>query len=281
MSPNKGNRTMPAIDWKNRTDHVPFLLTACAAVFLSACGAGDPVEAPAEPDVQTEATAPASLIEQALADSSRPEDHRSADARRKAADLLAFAEIDAGDTIGDFIPGGGYWTRLFAKSTGPTGTVFAFTPDSDSGQPQLEDIAADTDNYANVIITPLVAGAPITSPEPLDVLWTSQNYHDLKNLPPPVTTATINAMLYGTLKPGGLYIIVDHSAAADAPNEVTDTLHRIREDLVREEVEAAGFVFVESSDVLRNPSDLMDLNVFDDTIRGNTDQFILKFRKPE
>ena len=266
---------------KNRPGQISFLLAASAAVLLTACGGSDTVEAPAEPNVQTDASAPDSLIDRAIADPSRPAEQQSADARRKAAELLAFAEIDPGDTIGDFIPGGGYWTRLFAISTGPTGTVFAFTPDPESGQPQLEDIAADTENYANVIITPLAAGAPITSPEPLDVLWTSQNYHDLKNLPPPVTTAAINAMLYGTLKPGGLYIIVDHSAAADAPDDVTDTLHRIREDLVREEVEAAGFVFVESSDVLRNDTDPLDVNVFDDAIRGNTDQFILKFRKPE
>lgn len=257
------------------------LVAASAAVLLSACGASDPVADPVEPEVTIEEPAPASLIDQAIADTSRPEDHRSADERRKAAELLAFAEIEPGDIIGDFIPGGGYWTRLFAISTGDGGTVYAFTPDPESGQPQLEDIAADTDNYANVVITPLAAGAPITSPEPLDVLWTSQNYHDLKNLPPPITTGLINAMLFETLKPGGLYIIVDHSAATDAPDEVTETLHRIREDLVREEVEAAGFEFVEKSDVLRNPSDARDLNVFDDAIRGQTDQFILKFRKPE
>lgn len=272
---------MPTINLKTPSGLTSFLLMASAAGLLTACDADTPVEEPAGPDVQIEASAPASLIDQAIADSSRPAEHQSADARRKASDLLAFAEIDPGDTIGDFIPGGGYWTRLFAISTGPTGTVVAFTPDPDSGQSQLEDIAADTDNYGNVIITPLAAGAPITSPEPLDVLWTSQNYHDLKNLPPPITTAEINAMLYGTLKPGGLYIIVDHSAAADAPGDVTDTLHRIREDLVREEVESAGFVFVESSDALRNSSDPLDVNVFDDAIRGNTDQFILKFRKPE
>ncbi len=171
--------------------------------------------------------------------------------------------------------------RLFAKATGPTGKVYALTPDPESGQPQLEDIASDDINYANVDVRPLTAGAPITSPEPLDVLWTSQNYHDLKNLPPPVTTGVINAMLFATLKPGGLYIVIDHAAADDAPDDVTDTLHRIREAVVREEVEAAGFVFVEDSSVLRNPSDPRDLGVFDDAIRGNTDQFVLKFRKPE
>lgn len=258
------------------------LLATSALLALVGCGGGDRGNAPPV-DVETppEISAEPSPIDIALSDASRPADHRTSDTRRMPAELLAFAEVTPGDRIGDFIPGGGYWTRLFAKATGPTGIVYAFTPDPSSGQPQLEDIAADSVNYANVDIRPLEAGAPITSPEPLDLLWTSQNYHDLKNLPPPITTGLINSMLYATLKPGGLYVVIDHSAADGAPDDVTDTLHRIRENLVREEVEAAGFVFVAASDVLRNPSDPRDLNVFDDAIRGNTDQFALKFRKPE
>lgn len=265
----------------DRRSRTALLLASSALLVLSGCGGSDLVDAPVEVEKLPEVSVETSLIGVAVDDDARPADQRSADARRMPAELLAFAEIEPGDRIGDFIPGGGYWTRLFAKATGPTGKVYAFTPDPHSGQPQLEDIAGDDINYANVQIRPLEAGAPITSPEPLDVVWTSQNYHDLKNLPPPVTTGAINLMLYGTLKPGGLYIVIDHLAAADAPDDVPNTLHRIREDLVREEIEAAGFVFVAESDVLRNPSDSLDLNVFDEAIRGNTAQFVLKFKKPE
>ena len=252
-----------------------------ALLLLSGCGSGAPVDAPVDVDTPPEVIVEASLIDAAVNDTARPADHREADSRRMPAELLAFADISPGDRVGDFIPGGGYWTRLLATSTGPTGKVYAFTPDPSSGQPQLEDIASDAVHYANVDIRPLVAGAIITSPEPLDVVWTSQNYHDLKNLPPPVTTPAINAMLFAMLKPGGLYIVMDHSAASDAPDEVTDTLHRIREALVREEIEAAGFVFVAETKILRNPSDARDLSVFDDAIRGHTDQFVHKYRKPE
>ncbi|MEO0982093.1 MAG: methyltransferase [Pseudomonadota bacterium] len=268
-----------------------FAGAALALSVAAACQQEAPPAAPETPAPETPAPQPEAPeapaadpnahIEAALGDPARPEDQRAADVRRKPGEMLAFAEIEPGDVVGDFVPGGGYFTRIFSKAVGPDGKVYAFTPDPESGQPQLEDITGDADNYANVEIVSLAAGAPITSPEPLDVIWTAQNYHDLKNLPPPTTTALINGMILAMVKPGGLYIIVDHSAADDAPDEVTETLHRIREAQVRAEVEAAGFVFVESSDVLSNPDDPLTNNVFEDEIRGNTDQFVLKFRKPE
>ena len=96
----------------------------------------------------------------------------------------------------------------------------------------------------------------------------------------PVDVAAFNKAVYSALKPGGVYVILDHSAAPGAPANVTESLHRIESSTVRREVEATGFKFDSESSILANPEDPRTAKVFDATIRGHTDQFILKFRKP-
>jgi predicted methyltransferase len=119
-------------------------------------------------------------------------------------------------------------------------------------------------------------------PEKLDLFWIAQNYHDLKDpFMGPVDMAIFNKAVYNALKPGGLYVVLDHSAAAGSPADVTDTLHRIEKSTVLREVEAAGFHFDGESTLLANPADPRTAGVFDKTIRGRTDQFILKFSKPK
>jgi predicted methyltransferase len=113
----------------------------------------------------------------------------------------------------------------------------------------------------------------------VDVVWTSQNYHDFHNIPN-VDVATINRAMFQALKPGGVYLVLDHSAAAGSGTSDTNTLHRIDQDTVKQEVESVGFKFVGESDVLRNKADPRTAKVFDPSIQGHTDQFILKFTKP-
>jgi predicted methyltransferase len=86
--------------------------------------------------------------------------------------------------------------------------------------------------------------------------------------------------VYAALKPGGVYLVLDHVAASGSPADVSDTLHRIEPSTVRREVEAAGFTFEGESALLANPLDPHTAGVFDASIRGRTDQFILKFRRP-
>lgn len=86
--------------------------------------------------------------------------------------------------------------------------------------------------------------------------------------------------MFAALKPGGLYVIVDHYAAAGSGLAAADSLHRIDPAIVKEEVEAAGFVLEAQSDILKNDADPLTANVFDPAIRGHTSQFMLKFRKP-
>jgi predicted methyltransferase len=120
----------------------------------------------------------------------------------------------------------------------------------------------------------------LTVPEPLDLIWTSQNYHDLHLARFKLDVASVNRQIFNALKPGGVYVVLDHSARARAEIGVADTLHRIDQAIVRRELEAAGFVYDGELDVLRNPADTRELPVFDPKVRGHTDQFVMRFRRP-
>ncbi|MGH6782753.1 MAG: class I SAM-dependent methyltransferase, partial [Phenylobacterium sp.] len=131
-------------------------------------------------------------------------------------------------------------------------------------------------NVHIVALTPTSLGFP----EPVDIIFTAQNYHDfhLKSLK--LDVPAVNRSLYAALKPGGVLFVIDHVASAGSPIDVADTLHRIDPAVARREIEAAGFKFVGESPVLRNPADPHTANVFDPAIRGKTDQFVYKFQKP-
>jgi predicted methyltransferase len=114
------------------------------------------------------------------------------------------------------------------------------------------------------------------------VVWTSQNYHDYSDkFMGHIDQTSLDKQVFAALKPGGVFVVVDHVAEAGSGIRDTDTLHRIDPELVKKQALAAGFVFAGKSDVLRNPADTHKLKVFDKSIRGHTDQFAYKFRKPE
>jgi predicted methyltransferase len=231
------------------------------------------------------AAAPGSqnLVASAIADPARPAADVARDAARKPADMLAFAELRPGEVVAELLPGGGYFTRLFAKGVGPKGRVYAVITEAQAKAadkpPAVNAIAADP-AYANV----KVVAADFTKlqlPEQADLVWTSENYHDLHLARFNLDVAAANRAIFQALKPGGLYLVADHAAAAGTGLDVPDKLHRIDPAIVRREVEAAGFQFVGESAALRNPADDHTLVVFDPAIRGHTDQFVYKFRKPK
>jgi predicted methyltransferase len=224
-------------------------------------------------------------IAAAVADSSRPTTDSERDADRKPAETLVFAGVKAGDKIADYAAGAGYFTRLFADVAGPGGHVYATVPNSLFVYPNIVKGIAEIQTYAvthqNVTVIFASALEAVKFPEQLDVFWISQNYHDLHDsFMGPVDMAAFNTAVYAALKPGGLYIVLDHVAAKNSPADVSDTLHRIEPSTVRREVEAAGFRFEGESTLLANPADPHTATVFDKAIRGHTDQFIFKFRKP-
>jgi len=225
-----------------------------------------------------------SHITSAVNDPSRPDSDKARDVDRKPGEMLAFSDLKVGAKVVDLIPGGGYFTRVFAKTVGPKGHVYAFVPDEllkkhATAADGIKALAADP-GYANVsVIEGPING--FNAPEPLDLVWTSQNYHDLHNWASPEDLAAFNKALFSALKPGGVYIVLDHVAASGAPADVTETLHRIDPAVVKQEVLAAGFKFAGQTDVLKHTADDHSAKVFDASVRGKTDQFVLKFRKPK
>lgn len=226
--------------------------------------------------------APSAAITAAVADSGRPDADKQRDANRKPAESVAFAGIKTGDKVVDLLPGGGYFTRVFSKTVGDTGVVYAVPPGPRPGAPAptgpspIETIASTYSNV-RVVSTPLNT---LALPEKADVIWTSLNYHDIHNQPNDAYVA-FNKAVFNALKPGGTFIVIDHAAAPGAGATVTSTFHRIDPETVKQEVTAAGFKLVASGDFLRNPDDSHTAPVRDDTVRGHTDQFILKFVKPK
>lgn len=216
-------------------------------------------------------------IAAALASPARA-DQASDDARRKAAEVLAFAGVGPGDTVVDFFPGAGYWTRIFSGVVGPKGQVISLWP---SGTKKYADKAAPAmtaRGLANVKVD--VQEGPLAVSKPVDLVWTVQNYHDINNVGGEAALASVDAGIFNMLKPGGTYIVIDHADAPGSGLTGTSTTHRIDPSVVKAQVIKAGFTFVGESDVLRNPADDHKLNVFDPAIRGHTDQFVYKFRKP-
>ena len=225
------------------------------------------------------------VIAAAVADPARPDSDRQQDANRKPLEVLEFAGVKPGDRVADFIPGGGYVTRLFSKIVGPKGHVYAVVPEElfamkADADAKVKAIAADP-AYSNVT----VLREPVNdfkAPEKLDMVWTSMNYHDLHDkFFGPADLAVLNKKIFNTLKPGGIYLVLDHAAASGSGLRDTETLHRIDPEEVKKEVLAAGFVLDAQSDVLHNPDDAHTAKVFDPAIRGKTDKFIFKFRKPK
>ena len=240
------------------------------AALTAACSAAS---APAKP----------ADITAAAADPARAADVAS-DARRHGPEILRFAGLKQGAVVIDLIPGGGYWTRLFAKAVGPQGHVYGIWP-----KPYAMEAKTDVENYmklagsadfANVTGT-IEPATELSAATKADLVFTAQNYHDYPDkFMGSIDPAIFNKAVFAALKPGGTFLVVDHVAEAGSGMRDTDTLHRIDPAIVKKQVMAAGFSFVGESKLLANPADNHKIIVFDKTIRGRTDQFIYKFRKP-
>jgi predicted methyltransferase len=224
----------------------------------------------------------AAYISAAVAEPTRPEKDRMRDADRKPAEVIAFAGIKPGDKVGELMPGRGYFTRIFCRVVGDTGHVYAVSvafADAPPPPPAPPPAAPEAPNPCTNVTTDKKPAAQFSLPGGLDVVWTSENYHDLHNkmFGSPDMKA-FDGAIYAALKPGGVFIVEDHVAEAGSGARDTETLHRIDPELVKREVTAAGFVFVSSSDLLHNADDPHTAKVFE--LKGKSDKMLLKFRKP-
>jgi predicted methyltransferase len=215
----------------------------------------------------------------------RPANEVARDASRKPADMVAFAKIRPGQTVVDLLPGAGYFTRVFAQAVGPKGKVVALVSDQYAAQvpkaaTDIQAIAAEP-AYANVEAAIRSLGE-VGAPGTVDRVWTAQNYHDLRSAKlPPNTAEGINRAVFAALKPGGYYIVLDHSAAKGSGLRDVDTLHRIDAATLKAEVTSVGFKFDRESKLLANKADDRTKMVFDPAISGKSDQFIYRFVKPK
>ena len=231
---------------------------------------------------ETKSTTPA-YVTAAMNDPARKDD-AAKDEDRKLAAVMTFAKVKPGEKVLELIPGSGYWTRVFSHVVGPKGHVYTVWP-HEMDKYAAKSIATWQElvakpPYTNVSLLQQAA-AELTVPEPVDLVFTSQNYHDYHDkFMGPADLDTFGKQVLAALKPGGLFVVIDHTATAGSGIDATDTLHRIDPEVVKKEMTAAGFVFDGSSDALHNPADPLTAKVFDASIRGHTDQFIYRFRKP-
>jgi predicted methyltransferase len=219
-------------------------------------------------------------IAAAVSDPSRPADQTARDAARKPAEVMAFSHIRPGDKVLELIPEHGYFTRVISKVVGPSGHDYTAIPEIQGiDVSRMSSGLVGDANYANVSEVPLTEDG-MRAVAPVDAIWISQNYHDLHLPMFHVDIMALDKEFYELLKPGGILLIEDH--AAEPGSGLRDNkLHRIDEAVVKQELESVGFKLEAESDILHNPADPHTALIFDPSIRGHTDQFLLRFKKPK
>jgi predicted methyltransferase len=244
---------------------------AAAAATLGLCGSavgqGEGYTVPADTPQH---------IRRAVESSKRPDDHRERDVNRKPAEVLALSGIEEGDHVIELAAFGHYYTTMLVEAVGPEGRV------------DMYDLPY-TERFGGEGARAFVAEHPNTAyhlehynevefPENVDAVFNVLYYHDLQ--PNEIDTADLNAKLYDALKPGGLYLIVDHKAEDGSGWRDAATIHRMGVETIIEEVTAAGFELAVDSDLLAHPEDDRTQMVFTPGTRGGTDRAVLVFRKP-
>jgi predicted methyltransferase len=198
----------------------------------------------------------------------------------KVPEVIAFVGVKAGDRVADVVAG--RLTGSLAEAVGPKGKVYAVeTAEIVKSHPEaMERMKGLAQAMPNIEVSAEPVNAPL--PAGLDVVFIRQNYHDLYDkFMGPADVAAFNRAVFAALKPGGVYVVLDHAAAAGSGIAATDTLHRIDPARVKSDVLAAGFRFDAESALLSNKDDDHSKNVFDPSIRNHTDQFLYRFRKPK
>jgi predicted methyltransferase len=262
------------------------VLAACAKKSEPAAPASESAEAaPAAVEPTAPAVDYAAVAAAAVADPARPEEDRKDDERRKPAAALEFMQIAPGSTIFEIEAGSGWYTDLLSHATGPSGAVIMQNPQgflSFVGE-QITTRLADN-RLGNVRQSISNFDALDAADGSVDIVTWVQGPHELYYTPEGGSSlgdpAKSYSEIYRILKPGGSFTVIDHSAVAGAPETSGNDLHRIDRAIVVAMAEAAGLKVDAESDFLSNPEDPLTIAVFDPAIRGYTDQFAIRFRKP-
>ena len=228
------------------------------------------------------AVAPAhDVVERAIANPSRPPEDRAADALRKPAETLDFAGVRPGMRVGEFYPGGGYFTRLLSDVVGPSGRVYGLENRGWKMAVEADRKLVADGPWKNVTMDDQPFGT-VRFPVPLDLAWVTQNYHDLKiHQYGDVDTVAFDRAVYAALKPGGIFFVLDHQGKPGMSDADIAKVHRIDRDVVVREITSAGFKLVAEGNFLRRATDDHSKPITDESVKGRTDQYALKFIKPQ
>lgn len=262
------------------------IMIILSLALLGACGEK---EMPAAaPEAATQVNAPArSIYAEAVADPGRTAADRARDAGRKPADVLEFFGIARGMDVLDMFSGGGYYTEMLAKIVGPEGSVVAHSNEAYARFVEDETSKRYADGRLPNVEILMAENDALELPDAaFDAVMMILAYHDIYYVDPEngwqkIDGPALVAEIFEALRPGGILSVVDHYAAAGSPPETGNTLHRIDPQIVIDELEAGGFVLEATSDVLRNMNDNHSMNMSAPEIRGKTDRFVMRFRKPE
>jgi len=233
------------------------------------------------------ARGPAADVAAAVAASGRPKEATDLDAGRRPAEILRFMGLKRGDRVLDYFTGTGYYAEIMARAVGPKGIVVGWNS-AGFGRREpvvaaLQDIRGRNPNTA-FYSTPTTAIA--LAPNSFDFAMLHLVYHDAYWVSaefglPRIDPNSVVQAIWHAVKPGGTVALIDHAAPPGGDTrEVVAKLHRIDPAVVRADFERAGFVLEAETDLLRNPADDHGKNVFDPAIRGKTDRFVYRFRKP-
>lgn len=214
------------------------------------------------------------VIAAAVADDRRPDGDVARDPLRKPGEIVGFAGVRPGMSIAEIAPGGGYYTRILAESVGTEGKVYALMPAFFANRPGgLDGINALAAEYGNIEVV-VIDYAETELPEQVDLVWTTENYHDLAN----GDIGVVNSWVANALKPGGIFFVEDHSAPGTGTS-ATSTIHRIDPMAVIAQVTGTGLVLEATSDLLANPDDPRDISPRE--VEPTSEKFALRFRKPD
>lgn len=225
----------------------------------------------------------AQTAEAAVASDIRTDADRALDDGRQPVDVLRFSGISAGDVVADFMAGGGYYSALIGEMVGPDGAVYPINPAGFHNAKVWEARLAAQSNLRPIVSSPR---GMLLAPGSVDTIFTHLVFHDLyweseRFDFPRLDVEYMLANWFAAVKPGGTVIVIDHRGPAGDTRKITADLHRIAPDTVKAAMAKAGFRLIEQSDMLRRSEDDVSKNVFDESVRGKTNRFVLKFQKPE
>ena len=249
---------------------------ACGLVIVATAASAAPDHSDGAPAYEVPSYAPA-YIRRAIESPARPAAQRARDANRKPAEILMMSGIKPGERVIEFASFGQYYTQLLSDIVGPRGRVYMFDlpyTEKRAGAASRAFVAAHPNAKYNV-----VDYNSVQLPGSVDIVYMVLYYHDLSINH--IDTARLNGRILAALKPGGIYLIVDHNAAPGSGRRDTQALHRIDPAVIRKEVTAAGFELVKESHLLADPADDHTQLVFKPSVRGRTDRTIFVFRKPD